>query len=259
MIIGWRGRLILRVLSAVNIPGLLVTGTDTGVGKTLVAGAVARWFYTQGRRVAVCKPAGSGCVRRREGLVSEDAEFLAHCAEARHPLDLVCPQRYVEPLAPGVAAERAKQPLDWGAVERSIALMSRESDVMVVEGVGGLMVPMDEKHTFLDVAAWLKLPTVVVARAGLGTINHTLLTVGALRARGVKVAGVVINRYPTDTPAAAEETNPRAIERWGKTQVLCVVPEDGTAAAGPVLTAGIMAAVGVVDWEGVVGGGLGAR
>jgi dethiobiotin synthetase len=241
------------MLSSLSIPGRLITGTDTAVGKTLVAGAIANWFHRQGHRVAVCKPAATGCVRRREGLVSEDAEFLAHCAEARHPLDLICPQRYVEPLAPAVAAERAKQPLDWESIERSIKLMSRDSDVMIVEGVGGLVVPMDEKHTFLDVAAWLKLPTVIVARPNLGTINHTLLTLNALRSRGVKVAGVVVNRYPTDTPGTAEETNPRAIERWGKTRVLCVVPDDTTAAQAPTLTANITAAVATVDWARFAG------
>src|SRR5215204_839396 len=92
-------------LRAVPIPGLFVTGTDTGVGKTVVAGAIADWFRRRHRRVAVLKPVATGCVRRREGLVSEDAEFLAVCADARHPLDLICPQRYVEPLAPAVAAE----------------------------------------------------------------------------------------------------------------------------------------------------------
>jgi dethiobiotin synthetase len=236
------------MLSPMPIPGLLITGTDTAIGKTLVAGAIANWFHAQGYRVAVCKPAATGCVKRREGLVSEDAEFLAHCAEACHPLDLICPQRYAEPLAPAIAAERARQPLDWETIDRSIKLMSRDSDVMIVEGVGGLMVPMDEKHTFLDVAAWMKLPAVIVARPSLGTINHTLLTASALRSRGVKVAGVVINCYPTDTPGAAEETNPRAIERWGKTHILCVVPDDPAAATTRTLTASTISAVATVDW-----------
>src|SRR3982751_719114 len=101
------------MLRRVSIPSLLVTGTDTGVGKTLVAAAIGDWFRRQGAKVAVLKPCATGCVKRREGLVSEDAEFLAHCADARHPLDLICPQRYVEPLAPAVAAERTGQPVDW--------------------------------------------------------------------------------------------------------------------------------------------------
>jgi len=243
------------VLRRVPIPGLLVTGTDTGIGKTVIAAAIAHWLRRQGLRVAVCKPAGSGCVHRREGLVSEDAEFLAHCADARHPLDLICPQRFAEPLAPAIAAQRAGTELDWESIDRAIGLMCRDSDVMVVEGVGGLMVPMDAKHTFLDLAAWLALPAVVVARPTLGTINHTLLTLSALRARGVKVAGVVINRYPTDTPGAAEETNPRAIEKWGRVSVLAIVPEEPLpprAHPNPI-PPGIAAAIGTVDWKLLAG------
>lgn len=241
------------MLRAASIPSLLVTGTDTGVGKTLVAGAIADWFRRRSCRVAVLKPVATGCVRRREGLVSEDAEFLAHCADTRFPLDVVCPQRYAEPLAPAVAAERAAQPLDWAAIGRSIDAMSAQSDVMIVEGVGGLMVPMDAKHTLKDVAVWLRAPAVVVARPALGTINHTLLTVDALRAAKVKVAGVVINRYPPDVTGIAEETNPRAIERWGKVPVLCLVPEEKL--GGLRLPEGIVAAIETVDWGKIVKAG----
>jgi dethiobiotin synthetase len=237
------------MLAPVPVPGLLVTGTDTGVGKTLVAAAVADWFRRRQFRVAVLKPVATGCVRRREGLVSEDAEFLAHHADARFPLHVVCPACYAEPLAPAVAAERAGEPLDWEAVARSVREMAAASDVMVVEGVGGLMVPMDAKTTFLDVATWLKLPAVVVARPGLGTINHTLLTVGALRRAGVRVAGVVVNRYPPESADVATETNPRAIERWGKVPVLCVVPDEKV--DGITLPPGVVSAVEAVDWEGL--------
>jgi dethiobiotin synthetase len=122
---------------------------------------------------------------------------------------------------------------------------------MIVEGVGGLMVPMDAKHTVLDVAQWLRVPAVVVARPSLGTINHTLLTVNALRTAGVTVAGVVINRYPTDVVGTAEETNPRAIEKWGKVPVLCVVPDEARTGFG--LPPGVVAAVEPVDWESLAG------
>jgi dethiobiotin synthetase len=237
------------VLRPIPIPSLLVTGTDTGVGKTLVAGAIADWFRRRSYRVAVLKPVASGCVRRREGLVSEDAEFLAHCADTDFPLEVVCPQRYAEPLAPAVAAARAKRPVDWEAIQRSIVDMSAKSDVMIVEGVGGLMVPMDDKHTFRNVAGWLQVPTIVVARPGLGTINHTLLTIDALRAAGVAVAGVVINRYPSDVSGIAEETNPRAIARWGKVPVLCLVPEEKL--GGLQLPPGIVAAIETVDWHAI--------
>jgi dethiobiotin synthetase len=235
------------MLPPLPLPGLFVTGTDTGVGKTWIAGAIADCFRRRRANVAVLKPVATGCVHRREGLVSEDAELLAHCADTRFPLDLICPQRYAEPLAPAIAAERAGLPLDWEAVQRSIRLMSQESDVMIVEGVGGVMVPMDAKHTVLDMAQWLRVPAVVVARPSLGTINHTLLTVNILRAAGVKVAGVVINRYPTDVVGIPEETNPRAIEKWGKVPVLCVVPDEPRTGIG--LPPGVLAAVEPVDWE----------
>ena len=125
------------MLPAITIPGLFVTATDTEVGKTVIAGAIANYFLRQGQRIAVYKPIATGCVRRREGLVSEDAEFLASCADAHFPLDLICPVRYQEPLAPAIAADRAEEPVDWEAIARSIRLMSAESDVMIVEGIGG--------------------------------------------------------------------------------------------------------------------------
>ncbi len=233
------------------IPGLFVTATDTSVGKTVIAGAIAQWFHLREQvRVAVLKPAATGCAHRREGLVSEDAEFLAQCADAKHPLDLICPQRYAEPLAPAIAAQRAKRPLDWEAINRSIRIMSADADVLIVEGVGGIMVPMDEQYTVLDMAEWMGLPTVVVARPNLGTINHTLLTLAALRSREIPIAGVVVNRFPADTPPAAEETNPRAIEKWGKVPVLCIVPEDPVPTMpmlNPIPPA-IATAIGTVDW-----------
>ena len=242
------------MLPRVRVPGLFVTGTDTGVGKTVVAGAIAAWFRRQGRRVGVLKPIATGCERRREGLVSTDAEFLAHCADARQPLDLICPQRYAEPLAPSVAAERAGQPVDWATVQRSLDLILRESDVLIVEGVGGVMVPLDDRHTVLDLASWLGLPAVVVARPGLGTINHTLLTVNALRPM-THVAGVVINRYVADSAGVAEETNPRVIDKWGRVPVLCVVPDELVGGEPPALPPAVRAAVDAVDWVRFAGSG----
>jgi dethiobiotin synthetase len=235
------------MLPRAHLPGLFITGTDTGVGKTLVAAGIGDWFRRQGRRVGVLKPVATGCEHRREGLVSEDAEFLAHHADARHPLDLICPERYTEPLAPAVAARRAGRPLDWENVGRALRIVQEGSDVLIVEGAGGVMVPLDEKYLIRDVAVWLGLPVVVVARPSLGTINHTLLSIDALRHAGAKVAGVVINRYPTDTPGTAEETSPREIERWGKVPILSVVPETKRPMI-PHLPGDISAAMDLVDW-----------
>ena len=235
------------MLQPVSIPGLFITGTDTGVGKTVIAGAIAQWFARRGVPVAVCKPIATGCARRREGLVSEDAEFLASCADARHSLEQICPQRYAEPLAPAVAAQRANEPVDWPRIDRSLQQMCAGSGVMIVEGVGGVAVPLGEQTTLLHMAHWLRLPAIIVARAGLGTINHTLLTIGALRSAGVEVAGVVINRYPAENAGLAEETNADAIEKWGGVPVLCLVPDEPVQRAS--IPVEIADAVDRVDWS----------
>lgn len=235
------------MINPVPIPGLFITGTDTGVGKTVIAGAIAQWFARRGAQVAVCKPIATGCAHRREGLVSEDAEFLASCADSRHSLELICPQRYVEPLAPAVAAERADEPIDWQTIDLSIQQMCVGSSVMIVEGVGGVAVPLDAQTTVLNLANWLQLPAIVVARPGLGTINHTLLTVAALRAAGVEVAGVVINRYPAENAGIAEETNSDAIERWSNVPVLCLVPDEPVQRAS--IPVEVASAVDTVDWS----------
>ncbi|MDP9175342.1 MAG: dethiobiotin synthase [Planctomycetota bacterium] len=229
------------------IPGLFITGTDTGVGKTVIAAAIANHFKRRGMRVGVSKPIATGCVHRREGLVSEDAEFLAHHADSSVALDVICPQRFAEPLAPAVAAERAGEEIDWPLIDRSIAEISSQCDVLIVEGVGGVLVPLDEQHLVLDMARWLSLPTIIVARPGLGTINHTLLTALALRGAGVPLAGIVINQYPAEMPGVAEETNPQVIEQWSSLPVLCLAPLfDG--APGARLPADFVAVIDAVDW-----------
>jgi dethiobiotin synthetase len=237
------------MLRPIKIPGLSITATDTGVGKTVIASAIANWFHHRGKRVGVCKIAATGCVLRGGQLISEDAESLACASGSRFPLDIICPIRYAEPLAPAVAAERAGIPLDWSLLQQSLDTLASQSDVLIVEGVGGVMVPMDDRHTVLDVAAWLKLPTVVVARPTLGTINHTWLTVNALRAAGVDVAGVVINRCLANSTDVAEQTNPAAIEKWGRVPVVCRVPEE--AISPHHLSAGLVSALEGVDWVGL--------
>ena len=172
---------------------------------------------------------------------------------------MICPQRYSEPLAPAVAAERAGRPLEWESINAALNVMAKDSDVMVVEGIGGVMVPMDAKYTFLDVIAWLGAPVVIVARPDLGTINHTLLTIMALRSRQARISGVVVNGYPTDTPTAAQETNPRVIEKRGKTPILCIVPQvqmpKDLLHSAPI-PAAVAAAIATVDWMCLTAGAI---
>lgn len=209
------------------VQGWFVTGTDTGVGKTVIAGALTLLLREQGRRVAVFKPVATGCRRDvRLGLVSEDAEFLAHCAETDVPLDTVNPVRYAGDLAPMIAAEHTRQPIDWQAIDRSWQQLQTSADWVVVEGAGGLLVPIDVENSMADLARRFGLPLVIVARPGLGTINHTLLTIEAARSRGLPVAAVVVNGYRPDSATLAEEMNPEAIARLARIPIPRIVPFD---------------------------------
>ena len=241
------------MLARVTLPSLLVLPADLGAGKTLVAGAVTDWFRRRGLRVAVSVPVQTGAPRRREGLVSDEAEFLAGCADSPHPLDLICPQRFAEDSIPAFAAKRAGQPVDWDAIDRSIRIMSRDADAMIVQAPGPLMTPVDEKGTVLDVVTALGAPVVLVSRPGLQEVHRVTLSVNALRGAGATVAGVVINRYPAQSSSVEQEASLREIERWAKVPVLCVVPEEkGT--VGPSLSDNITGAVDLVDWRAIAKG-----
>ena len=249
-----------------NAPGLFIAGTDTDVGKTVVACAIAATLRRQrsGAQIAVGKPFATGCRKERGGLVNDDAEALAHFADCRLPLDVINPVRFRAPVAPAVAAETDRTPIDWDAVHSSFEQLQAYGDAVVVEGAGGVMVPLDPAE---PTATWLEtrcfgLPAVVVARAGLGTLNHTALTVKALQGAGVRVAGVVINGYEPDEALAmaddpARPGNPRWIQRMTGVKVLALVPRVDPAAARPaegVIAPAVLDTVAATDWWAVMKG-----
>ncbi len=209
------------------MPGWFVTGTDTGIGKTVIAGALALLLGQEGRRAGVFKPVATGCRRDvRLGLVSEDAEFLAHCADAPENLETINPVRYAGELAPLAAAERHRAPIDWAAIERSWERIRGRAEWIVAEGAGGLLVPIDAQTSMADLAGRFGLPVVIVTRPGLGTINHTLLTIEAARARKLSIAAVVVNGYRPGSATLAEETNPEIISRLARIPLPLIVPWD---------------------------------
>ncbi len=208
--------------------GFIITGTDTEVGKTVITAGLAAVLRERGRDVGVMKPIATGCVRRREGLVSEDAEFLAQAADAVEPLEEIAPICLAEPLAPTVAAARAGARVDLDPMWRAWRRLRAAHDVMLVEGIGGILCPVTPDKLLADILPDFKLPVLIVARPGLGTINHTMLTVEAARARGLAIAGIVINRYDADALGLAEMTNPDEIQRLTGEAVLGLVPADET-------------------------------
>ena len=245
-------------------PGLFITGTDTGVGKTVITCAIARALLAQrrGARVGVCKPFATGCRRDREGLVSEDAEALAHFADTPWPLDVVNPVRFVPPVAPGVAGQMTDRDVDWADLVRTLELIDGSSDFFLIEGVGGLLVPLDRRKpdlTVLDLIRAVGYPVVVVARAGLGTLNHTAMTVRLLRSAGCAVAGLVVNGYEPDVALhtdASMSGNREWLQRMNRLPVLATcpkLPEEEVQPQKGIISASVLEAVALTYWPDVAG------
>ena len=170
-------------------------GTDTGVGKTYVAARIVAALARQGMRVGVYKPAASSCRRIGRALVSDDAVALWRAAGEPGTLKAVCPQRFAAPLAPHLAARQERKEIDSRLLRRGIDYWRRRSDIVVVEGAGGLMSPIGESDYVADLAAEFGYPLIVVAPNRIGTINSTLLTLitAAARPSPLPIAGIVLN------------------------------------------------------------------
>jgi dethiobiotin synthetase len=201
--------------SEVHRTGVFVTGTDTGVGKTVVACALSRALRARGEDVGVMKPIETGVPPAGPA----DAIALREAAGADDPLELVCPQRFALPAAPTVAAAAEGRRVELAPVREAFAKLAARHAFLVVEGAGGLLAPAAEGMAMADLARELGLPLLVVARASLGTINHTRLTLEAAAARGLELAGVVISHGSAPLPAAdlanlealREELGPRLV------------------------------------------------
>jgi dethiobiotin synthetase len=181
---------------------LLVTGTDTGIGKTFVACALAHALRARGRTVAVMKPVETGVVSE-----PEDALRLRAAAADPAPLDDICPYRLRAPLAPAVAARAEGVTIDLARLETLIRRRQAAADVLLVEGAGGLLVPIRDGITYADLAARLGLPLLVVAANRLGTINHCALTARVAAAAGLTVLGFVLSQPTLDhDPSIASNT-----------------------------------------------------
>jgi dethiobiotin synthetase len=196
------------------LDGVFVTGTGTEVGKTVVAGVIARSHAAAGRRVAVFKPAVSGLDEGGE----PDHALLRRAAGSEQSDDAIAPYRYGPPVSPHLGAELAGETIERELLLRTAQSAAESSDFLVCEGVGGLLVPLTLGYLVRDLARELALPVVVVAAPGLGTINHTLMTIECARAVGLEVAAVVLTPWPAE-PGAVEASNREAIGRLGQVRV----------------------------------------
>src|SRR3954452_24161199 len=197
--------------------GLFITGTDTEVGKTVVTAAVCASLAARGERVAAFKPVVTG-LDDEPGDWPRDHELLARVASAGQSPEGVAPLRFGPPVSPHLAAEQAGPTMEPHALVRAARATAERADVLVCEGVGGLMVPLTTGYSIRDLALDLHLPLVVAARPGLGTINHTLLTIEAARAAGLQIRAVVLTPWPED-PSPMEASNRRTIATLGDVEV----------------------------------------
>ncbi len=190
--------------------GIFVTGTDTGVGKTLVACGLAALLRESGYKVGVMKPAETGCAEKDGKPFPQDAFYLKEASGCEEPLERICPYRLSEPLAPSVAAERAGVKIDISYIQTLYGEISEKHDITLVEGAGGLLVPIVPSYTYADLAKLLKLPLLVVAANRLGVINHLILTLEHASCRELRVLGYVLNHFEIQ-PSLAAETNTEAL------------------------------------------------
>lgn len=216
--------------------GCFVTGTDTGAGKTILAAALCAAMVAAGESVAAFKPVVTGVGEaERDAEWPFDHELLAAVTGAA-PGD-VTTRAYDPAVSPHLAAELFGTTIELDALVAAAAAAARRADVLVVEGVGGLLVPFSDEHDVRDLAVALGLPLVIAARPGLGTINHSLLTVEAARAAGLDVRAVALTPWP-DEPTVMQRSNRDTIARRGGVEVatLAQVPDaDALAAAGAAL------------------------
>ncbi|HEY6772065.1 MAG TPA: dethiobiotin synthase [Solirubrobacterales bacterium] len=205
--------------------GAFVTGTGTEVGKTVVAAVLARTAHVAGARVGVFKPAVSGLddyPLRPEvwdsAVELPDHVFLRLASGSRQGDDEIAPYRYAPAVSPHLAAELAGEPIDPDLLRGSALAATQGSDLLICEGVGGFLVPLRSDYLVRDLARDLGMPVVIVASPGLGTINHTLLTIEAARNAGLEVAQVILNPWP-EVPSRLELSNRETISELGSVEV----------------------------------------
>lgn len=200
--------------------GLFVTGTDTGVGKTILSAALVAAMVAEGEEVSAYKPVVTGVGEEPPGAWPQDHELLAQMAGMTP--EEVSPLRYAPAVSPHLAAAMAEARINQTQLIEHAHTLARKG-TLIVEGVGGLLVPFGEDFTVRDLAVELALPLLIAARPGLGTINHTLLTLQSARAAGLEVRAVVLTPWPRE-PSAMEGSNRETIARMGKIDVLGLNP-----------------------------------
>ncbi|MCX5812059.1 MAG: dethiobiotin synthase [Proteobacteria bacterium] len=203
---------------------LFITGTDTGVGKTTIAASMSAFLsLRENLNVGVMKPFETGISKRNKDLLPWDAICLREASGSTDDLDDINPYMFEAPLAPEVAANLEHIQIDIDIVDRIYKKITKKHDIVVIEGAGGVLVPIKKDFFYADLIEKWDVPTIIISRIGLGTINHTLLTCSYLQSRGIKIIGVILNNDSGVNDLAAQ-TNPEALRWHIKVPILGVFP-----------------------------------
>lgn len=204
--------------------GFFITGTDTGVGKTVITAALIKAVHLLGFRTCGMKPIETGCLREGDILVPSDGMFIKTVAHMEETIKHISPCCFESPLAPLPASEIEGISVNLEKIQKAYDDLAKNYDVIIVEGIGGLLVPVLRDYFVLDLARDLKLPVIVVSRSGLGTINHTMLTVNYALKEGLVVAGIIINYSQLPEGTLAENTNPEIIKKISPVPIIGIFP-----------------------------------
>lgn len=188
-----------------------VTGTDTGAGKTTIASALVRYFVNAGFKTVGMKPIASGCEKIDDLDINEDVTALMQASNVAAPLDQINPYRFTPAIAPHIAAMQAGTMIDIDVIFEAYQALSTMAEVVVIEGAGGFLVPLNATQTLADLAVKLNVPIILVVGMRLGCINHALLTVEAIQSRGLKLAGWIANQV--DPEMAMFEANLESLQQ----------------------------------------------
>ncbi len=207
------------------IHGIFVTGTDTGIGKTLIAAGIIRWLRAHWIDTVPMKPVQTGAERRGEVLIAPDLEYCLAAAGIQPNADerrLMAPYIYEPACSPHLAGRMAGKYAGIETIQKSAEILLRRRQAVVIEGAGGIMVPLNEKETTLDLMQRLGFPVILVSRIGLGAINHALLSINTLNAAGLRLLGIIFNQTepPLSENQFIEEDNPKAVADFGKVKIL---------------------------------------
>jgi dethiobiotin synthetase len=202
---------------------VFITGTDTEIGKTTIASGLAWLLRKNGVKVGVMKPFATSSDVYSNSYRSHDTASLAKAADIKEPDHRLNPVFIQLPASPLMAAEILHKTVDMKMVTKEFGILKKKYDFTVVEGIGGVMVPITKKVSLLDVMKRMKLPTIIVSSPKLGSINHTILTINACKANKIPILGIIFNQMPMD-PSIVESMTPNYIERLTDTNTICVIP-----------------------------------